>query len=376
MTLGGNLSVSAGPFGRNAEASISAQMSPIYSYSKSKGLFGGISVEGSVIIERKETNCKYYKRDICAKDILSGAVEPPEIAKSLYRALDNRVAAGGGVTYLSNEEYSANGATFSSSKYANNVENYMPAPQNDIPSQKINPPQRPPVFKPPAMRKPVPQIPNSSSQSNTFVEHAANNPELTKQAVTAAYNNRSTIREIVGKFENNRDDYQVKNLEGNSNGSGNSMAGVAASLAYNNPDLTKQAAVAAYSNRSTIQELSGKLGNANLNASNNSKQNDAMMQPGNTTSLRISNPWENNIETEDQNQKLAPAPKKPMIPKKPMNLTRQTVAVAMFDYVPDSSASANDLQFVKGDLITVIDSTSGPWWKGSLNGKTGEVYSF
>jgi hypothetical protein len=93
ITLGGNLSVSAGPFGRNAEASISKQMSPIYSYSKSKGLFAGVSIEGSVISERVEENCKFYKRRVTCRDILGGLVDPPDIAEGLYRALDQRVAA-------------------------------------------------------------------------------------------------------------------------------------------------------------------------------------------------------------------------------------------------------------------------------------------
>ncbi|KAJ3246483.1 hypothetical protein HDU78_006904 [Chytriomyces hyalinus] len=91
VTLGGNLSVAAGPVGRNAEASGSIlNLAPIYSYSSTKGLFVGISLEGSVILERKETNASFYRRKVTAKEILSGTVPPPPAAEELYRALNRR----------------------------------------------------------------------------------------------------------------------------------------------------------------------------------------------------------------------------------------------------------------------------------------------
>ena len=49
-----------GPLGRNIEGDVSVRSpAAIYTYSKTKGLFAGISVEGSALIERKETNRKY-----------------------------------------------------------------------------------------------------------------------------------------------------------------------------------------------------------------------------------------------------------------------------------------------------------------------------
>ncbi|KAJ3197062.1 hypothetical protein HK101_006246 [Irineochytrium annulatum] len=91
VTLGGNLSVAAGPIGRNAEAAGTVgKMSAVYSYSKTRGLFAGISIEGSVLMERKETNATFYRRKVSAKEILSGAVPPPPAAEDLYRALNRR----------------------------------------------------------------------------------------------------------------------------------------------------------------------------------------------------------------------------------------------------------------------------------------------
>jgi len=64
--------------------------SPInrYSYSKTKGLFGGISVEGSVIAERHDANTLAYHSDVSVKSLLSGTVPRPEWAQPLYQTLD------------------------------------------------------------------------------------------------------------------------------------------------------------------------------------------------------------------------------------------------------------------------------------------------
>ncbi|KAG0042650.1 hypothetical protein BGZ83_000208 [Gryganskiella cystojenkinii] len=100
VTLGGNLSVAAGPIGRTAEAGASAtvgSVAAIYSYSKSKGLFAGVSIEGSVIVERKDANEAFYRQHVTAAQLLSGAVPRPPEAELLYRALENRAARVGGV---------------------------------------------------------------------------------------------------------------------------------------------------------------------------------------------------------------------------------------------------------------------------------------
>lgn len=88
VTLGGNLSVAAGPVGRNAEADLSLlNTAPIFSYSKTKGLFAGISVEGSVLIERKDTNEKYYKKKVGARELLTGQIPRPVEAEEIYEVL-------------------------------------------------------------------------------------------------------------------------------------------------------------------------------------------------------------------------------------------------------------------------------------------------
>src|SRR6266404_8483370 len=86
VTLGGSLSVAAGPIGRDAEASLTLGAA-IYTYSRSQGLFAGVSLEGTVIGTRDEANAEYYGKPVEAKDILSGKVEPPAGAKKLLQVL-------------------------------------------------------------------------------------------------------------------------------------------------------------------------------------------------------------------------------------------------------------------------------------------------
>ena len=86
VTLGGSLSVAAGPIGRDAEASLTLGAA-VYTYSRSQGLFAGVSLEGTVIATRDEANAEYYGKPVEAKDILSGKVEPPAGAQKLREVL-------------------------------------------------------------------------------------------------------------------------------------------------------------------------------------------------------------------------------------------------------------------------------------------------
>lgn len=97
VTLGGNVSIAAGPIGRNAEASGAANfkaVAPIFSYSKTKGLFAGVSLEGSVLIERRDANRKFYNAPVTAKQLLTGQFPAPPDADPLYRILNTRAFSG------------------------------------------------------------------------------------------------------------------------------------------------------------------------------------------------------------------------------------------------------------------------------------------
>ncbi|NXI05395.1 SH3Y1 protein, partial [Pachycephala philippinensis] len=88
LTLGGNLTVAIGPLGRNLEGDVALRSSAaVYTYCKSRGLFAGVSLEGTCLIERKETNRKFYGQDIRASAILLGDVPFPAQANDLYETL-------------------------------------------------------------------------------------------------------------------------------------------------------------------------------------------------------------------------------------------------------------------------------------------------
>lgn len=102
VTLGGNVSIAAGPVGRNAEAAGAASMkgvAGVFAYSKTKGLFAGVSLEGSVLVERRDANEKLYNGRITARQLLEGAIRPPPAADPLMRVLNSRVFSGNASSY-------------------------------------------------------------------------------------------------------------------------------------------------------------------------------------------------------------------------------------------------------------------------------------
>ena len=96
LTLGGDASIAAGPVGRSAEASVGTGekgVIAIYSYSRSKGLFAGISLQGTVLNEGKKTNEQFYGQPVTADQLLTGQIQAPKSAEPLYQALAGVVPA-------------------------------------------------------------------------------------------------------------------------------------------------------------------------------------------------------------------------------------------------------------------------------------------
>lgn len=91
IILGADAAVAAGPVGRRAEASTDIGLeAEIYSYSKSRGLFAGVSIEGSAIQMDEEANTNLYDREnLSARDILFGGkrLDVPAVAKRLKQIL-------------------------------------------------------------------------------------------------------------------------------------------------------------------------------------------------------------------------------------------------------------------------------------------------
>ena len=89
VKLGADASVAAGPKGRNASAATTASMqAEMLSYSRSRGVFGGVSLEGSTLKPDGGANENLYGKEVSAEDIIvKGAVPTPEEASLLLSTL-------------------------------------------------------------------------------------------------------------------------------------------------------------------------------------------------------------------------------------------------------------------------------------------------
>jgi lipid-binding SYLF domain-containing protein len=90
VKLGAGASAAAGPKGREAEADTDVAMrAEVLTYSRARGLFAGISLEGSTLRPDNDANRRIYGKDIEAKDVaLHGAVPIPASARMLINVLN------------------------------------------------------------------------------------------------------------------------------------------------------------------------------------------------------------------------------------------------------------------------------------------------
>jgi lipid-binding SYLF domain-containing protein len=90
FTLGGDASVAAGPVGRMATAETDAEMhAEMLSYSRSRGLFAGISLQGATLRPDHETDHELYGHDVSNREILSGAIPTPAGGHKLDMVLNS-----------------------------------------------------------------------------------------------------------------------------------------------------------------------------------------------------------------------------------------------------------------------------------------------
>jgi lipid-binding SYLF domain-containing protein len=90
FTLGADATVAAGPVGRDASAETDAQLhAEMLSYSRSRGVFAGLALEGATLRPDKEANKELYGREIANREILTGgAFKAPPAAAKLERTLN------------------------------------------------------------------------------------------------------------------------------------------------------------------------------------------------------------------------------------------------------------------------------------------------
>ncbi len=92
VKLGADMAAAAGPKGRDASANTDATLrAEILSYSRSRGLFAGISLEGSTLRPDNDANMKLYGKNVTATDIVrKGAVPVPPSGQKLVALLEKK----------------------------------------------------------------------------------------------------------------------------------------------------------------------------------------------------------------------------------------------------------------------------------------------
>lgn len=89
FTLGGDASIAAGPVGRTSTAETDAQMrAEILSWSRSRGAFAGIALQGATMRPDVEVNKDLYGKEISNKEVVLNDTAPPASAKNFLAALN------------------------------------------------------------------------------------------------------------------------------------------------------------------------------------------------------------------------------------------------------------------------------------------------
>jgi lipid-binding SYLF domain-containing protein len=89
FTLGGDATVAAGPVGRSTQAETDARFTAeILTWSRSRGLFAGISLSGATLREDEDWNIDLYGKKITNREIVTGGIAAPKGAETLLSELD------------------------------------------------------------------------------------------------------------------------------------------------------------------------------------------------------------------------------------------------------------------------------------------------
>lgn len=93
FTVGADASVAAGPVGRQAAAQTDATMrAEILAWSRARGIFAGVSLQGSTLREDSSENQELYGREIGNREIVTGTIAPPAAAAELMAAIAKAAA--------------------------------------------------------------------------------------------------------------------------------------------------------------------------------------------------------------------------------------------------------------------------------------------
>lgn len=88
VSIGAELSVAAGPVGNGAMLDSGIEGAPCWSYTKSKGAYAGLTLDGTIVLKRDDANARFYGvQQVSASDVLAGKVKAPDAVKPLWQTL-------------------------------------------------------------------------------------------------------------------------------------------------------------------------------------------------------------------------------------------------------------------------------------------------
>lgn len=326
ITLGGNVSVAAGPLGRSAEAAASAStggVAAVFAYSKTKGLFAGVSVEGSAILERREANRKFYGDNCTSKMILAGRVRPPPSVDPLFRVLESRA-----FNYRSRYDDEGDGRS-----YDDEDSDFY----NDIPDS----------------------FDSSSAGSRRF-----------SRGDSARRNGSRSNRysDDFDDFDDNFDDsYGRNNRRGQDNYDNKNRRSFNRDSKPSFSDDFDQDSNSASNYYATHKSSLGARGGSK------SRWEDDVYDYSQKSTRRSNDSDVNDLSNQFSKTRIssgnAAGGRSPRIPQSP-SISGAPKAVALYSFAGEE---ADDLPFRKGDVITILkkSESQNDWWTGRVNGREG-----
>ncbi len=85
MNMGADATMAAGPIGGTADISTGKEVTPVWTYTKSRGLYGGLTVDGTVIKEKASVNAEAYGSGVTAARILQGGEVQWPVSTSKFK---------------------------------------------------------------------------------------------------------------------------------------------------------------------------------------------------------------------------------------------------------------------------------------------------
>jgi len=365
VTFGGNLSLAAGPVGRDVEGHVglskNKEVVAAYSYSKAQGLYIGATLEGAFLKGRKDDNRKFYNDPhVTAEQILTGLATPPLKVTALHRELYAIHDRRGDYTQLESSRH------LSTSEAGLQPVPASAGPRPGAPASTTAPPPAPAqsgdTGLPPNWRQVFtaegqPYYHNTATNETSWERPSA----APAPAPPAAY---AAATATSSPFSNASEDVPVakavaKAVEAagdrsdNPFASGRSIASQAATQAAQHAAASKVAgSIAAQA-----------AGQAAGRAATNAGANPAMSSIAAQAAARAA-------QSAHQSAQPPSRPVRPPPPARPSQAPSKPAVTALYDY---NAMNPDELSFKANDKLELLDDSSPDWWTCSLNGQKGLV---